>query len=1078
MAFSVSNWIGNAKSRCIRKHTVQVDPAMKKLVEDLVDIFDADHSSDSRNLLSQPESTYCIGQFFQLSMHDVIALIHTLFPGSIPSAPSFRSSTAESSTLISESLGYDKREEPTPAISSGRSTNSSLFTDVGPSGSGSSRPGDSPQNESQVGLISFEKNRGETLGDLGDRLNSVAEYLVERFQLSLETPTKSSDVNWALFEIDQKGKVFVSDLDSVHVFAGEDIHQNDFRSSDNAQELKSTFIDLIGNQALARNVPEHMNHHLGHLYQQDEDPKAYLESLLDAAIEESQSQYDYQSLFHLWELRRGFQEISASGSHIDMLRQLADDLRASVDKNIDITRKLEQSVHSLSTVLASQAVLLRDKEEQRRSLRLKMWYVSEVRHSATYEDAVHVTQALRAMSNPPRSKQPASVANWARQRLRTSSLYERSVAQSLEALTAPDDQGGFSKLGDEQVERTTRWLTQNSIENFCRGEERIHRFCYEIQRCVKKLTGPSLLDSPVLWSSRLFEHEKRTFEGASLTPRRQALGQPSMLPSQSLINKYDWGIDQNVFDIPGDFRTSFFTERELSVAAALQPNTFHNDPSPREPMRPWPQNSSTPIARSSAMASTYTGSSNGHMAGGIDLAKRKFGDHLKDDIYSLFLSDLGYPLWNAGSETDGWVSNGLDNTALSALMPVHTNSDILVPTENSDIGSNATREKTAKIRTCLLMMSAPAVYQARASTWKIRIEAPANDVNTENYNLAVSEPNAGSDSLFPYKDMFKQLLERFSLSHSPHRKLCMLRELEHLVSRSIQQALSSSSEGGSRLARPKAHTSRINSIGSRGPIVPRTKATSFEEVIANCTERRASTLNFNSDHKFFLRKSLGFPSEDLFSGNKRLGSPDLDAFGTEDIVNSLLDIFRDVAIRPQTLFRDLQYIAAFVPASILDQTAEGKAFWDCGLAALALKEDLCTAMIDRATQITSYCISDTKLSSSQLSKDFTHASLKDAGDLWIIAAKEGSATAARELGLLYLTHPELLPRVTLPFSKPKEVYKMVGGRKEMAAGSRDEARLDPLTFATVFHWMEVAANGGDKDARDFLRGNGDMNVRR
>lgn len=125
-------------------------------------------------------------------------------------------------------------------------------------------------------------------------------------------------------------------------------------------------------------------------------------------------------------------------------------------------------------------------------------------------------------------------------------------------------------------------------------------------------------------------------------------------------------------------------------------------------------------------------------------------------------------------------------------------------------------------------------------------------------------------------------------------------------------------------------------------------------------------------------------------------------------------------------------------------------------------------------------------------------SLRDAAQLWLITAKEGSVLAARELGLFYLTHPELVPRVTSPFSKAKDVFRgpMVsdhrgsgvpnsgggGGGGSIVGGGggggstapAEEGGLDARTFAVVFHWMEVAANGGDKDARDFLRGNGEL----
>ena len=109
-----------------------------------------------------------------------------------------------------------------------------------------------------------------------------------------------------------------------------------------------------------------------------------------------------------------------------------------------------------------------------------MWYISDVRHSGTYEEALLVTRALRSMATSKRSKHLDSLTNRARQRLQGSAFHKRAEAQTLEAITAPGNYGGLSKLADEQIEITSRWMTRESIKNFCRGEERIHRFCYEI----------------------------------------------------------------------------------------------------------------------------------------------------------------------------------------------------------------------------------------------------------------------------------------------------------------------------------------------------------------------------------------------------------------------------------------------------------------------------------------------------------------------------------------------------------------------------------------------------------------------
>jgi len=110
--------------------------------------------------------------------------------------------------------------------------------------------------------------------------------------------------------------------------------------------------------------------------------------------------------------------------------------------------------------------------------------------------------------------------------------------------------------------------------------------------------------------------------------------------------------------------------------------------------------------------------------------------------------------------------------------------------------------------------------------------------------------------------------------------------------------------------------------------------------------------------------------------------------------------------------------------------------------------------------------------------DLSQTTLTDAARLYTVSALEGDPTAARELALLYLTHPELVRRVTLPLSKPSEVFRAsfasAGGEKIGRNGREEGPGLDPLTFAVAFHWMEFAANAGDPDARTFLKENGDL----
>jgi len=250
-------------------------------------------------------------------------------------------------------------------------------------------------------------------------------------------------------------------------------------------------------------------------------------------------------------------------------------------------------------------------------------------------------------------------------------------------------------------------------------------------------------------------------------------------------------------------------------------------------------------------------------------------------------------------------------------------------------------------------------------------------------------------------------------------------------------------------------------LSSRETTVHNTQAKNLPEAIANVENRRSHSMNVH--HYSSGRESP--------SGNRspnRLPSTDM-------VVDVLQSLFRDAEIRPKTLFRDLQFIAAFVPASMLDKTEKGKAFWDAGLAALGLKQDVCRYMVEIADDIVAENTQNrtathggtTPTPESQTKRQWT---MSDAAKMYIITAKEGDAAAERELAIFYLTHPELLQRTLLPLSKPREIFKesLLNQKRE------DPERSDPMTMCVAHHWMELSKKGGDELATKYLRARDDM----
>lgn len=818
------------------------------------------------------------------------------------------------------------------------------------------------------------------------------------------------------------------------------------------------------------------------------------------AFDISQARYDFQSAQFWWRCQRAVRTLltrpSAFNGSNHLLTQIAQDFemkaqtwRGSIDQSNKALLRLEMLKHDQDSILEGLKF-------ECKALRDKMWYFSEVIHSSKYEDATKVTLALRAMANPTRGRQRNnSLSLWARHRPKSSIGHDRTDEQILEAMTAPIDHGGPMKLGNEQVELTTRWLTERSIENFCKGEERIHRFCFEIQKCVNKLTGDALLKSPDLWSSPLYAHEKQIFDRGSREIHTQFdshAGSGNNRSSTSQVNNnpphlFPWTAPKGSNADTSSHVIGNTSSRKLAARS-------------RDHIPLWPPTFATstlltPDVRSKTSTTVYGASMPvsdiAEPRPGV-LNKRAFLDMLKQNLTSLLISDLGNLNWLQGSETDRWISDNEDKKCTNTVIdPVCTRTSkrgnkTSTPLVHIDRLPEAIAQPSLSENDQLPSEGTP----PRDWSFGTLQETPVSARNSE-LNPAKSGSGGEEDleTPFPYQEAFKKLLARFSASPDPYIKLQMLYELELLILSWSQ--ISTHLHPDSNAKSPNSNTTRR--AGIRGIGVPRTKATRIEEVMANCEERRANTLQ---------------------SGSSRMSVSVKDnRENPNDSCTVFHSVFDDPSLRPRTLFRDLQYIAAFVPSSILDHTPRGKAFWDAGLAALALKEDHCKAKIRLADQVVSYHwkpddnlihrresaqssspnqpdsqatmesgeIPDQSICDEELAK-YTRSS---AATMYTIAAKEGFPSAARELALFYLANPELVePRITLlPLSKPKDVFRPVlmaleKKNKEVNASSSVTEGLDPLIFSVAFHWMEVAANGGDKDARTFLKNNSNLNAGR
>ncbi|WYZ38185.1 hypothetical protein EsH8_III_000099 [Colletotrichum jinshuiense] len=892
-------------------------------------------------------------------------------------------------------------------------------------------------------------------------------------------------------------------------------------------------------------------------WEADSAPPSVLIAMLTAASSQSRAQADFVSAHLYWKTLQQLNALSSESLKRNgfaiLLNIFSRGPRDSIRRCASAIEEYDAWLVWLKQSQERHEGLIDNMMKRLRALRDKMWYVTDVRNSAPYEQSRNICAALKTMGMPRRyNSYQRNRAHLARGP--ASSYLYRTETQIMDLLAASEEQGGPNKLSDDQADKTSRWLQQAGVENFCCGEERIHRFCCEVDTCISKLIGDSIMDGPVLWSSELYQRDRRNLEtgrgprerdhpfddSASVMSdpdrRFMSTGRPSSVRDLRAMSAHN--SSQQSFD-SGSYR---FSRASTVLSDIIDGQDYFGVSSPVHTIDSsstfWSpfQSAVSPSSTTSRAQSPTTSMTNlsgvfqnhhhypigphaSHSTGrpGTSASsnetihqqrqseeKARFLDELRQTLISLLLSDLGTLVFSRGSETDDWFST-LGQECID---------------RRDALDRRARRAGTKSGKTPLR----PRVIEKKKSFGNLRgagetdkssestetASAPGNDSSaaTETVSTRSKPPSKDSTPEFPFKKSFQRLLRMFSVHPNPHAKLSALYELQQLIVASM-----ASSSRRSRLGWNRAEFMSGPGDDSTGP----GRSNPLEEAMVNVRGRRSHTL---------LQSPLTSPPANgpqLRSGNPEsragvTGNPST----TDAVTNVLRTLFRDASIRPKTLFRDLQFIAAFVNPTILDNTDKGTAFWDTGLAALGLKQEVCRTMIEVADEVQSVYTSTRKMTTDAQVQDMerpntdspppvtTAYSLAQAGKMWTITAKEGLPTAQRELAIFYLSNPELVERTTLPLSKPREVFKQTvmdkyagtsgrtgpgarlyaGDRNRTSAGasglggsvgsqhpgqdpgSKDgDVRSDPALMCVAVHFFQAAEQGGDELATSFLRQN-------
>jgi hypothetical protein len=780
-----------------------------------------------------------------------------------------------------------------------------------------------------------------------------------------------------------------------------------------------------------------------------------LEILFEGEVEFARSRADTTNVHYWWSalkaLRKHYPLASLGHDDTKILQPVAlasQNAQAGYEQSC---LELENNFVHLKDMFDRLSDAISDLLVRLERLRDKVWYTLDVMHSDVYERTKMIARALNHMvanSSSPLQSGAGVVRGRVQARSITGSLLERPQMEATGVMKASTEHGGPKKLADDQVDLTRRWLQSNAVENFCRGEERIHRFCMEIKLATKKLVGEAMNESPVLWSSDLYQRERAMFDNSNPKSFITSNTRPASIMSDEVPYIYhhsqhghralDYGARLHALETqssPGrksSFHSSnssrptrdYYTNDTSSVGGspgrAVSATTTESISSVWSPPATQAQ-SMTSISSHSRPASTYNDATSLKTLDQATQAKTKFLDRLRQSLITLLLSDLGCPVWSCGSETDAWLELVLKQDRVRHRLEQRISLESLL-----SAGQMTSRTKQP-----------PAIY-LRSSKKKRSISAsPALTKRSEHRGVsAVDQTNNGvtisedapltyrpsTDASFSYADAYRQVTDKFCKQSNPSSKLEALFELKMLViSRMREKASSPSSQSV-----PKSDRQR-----QPGTSLPSSRRSSLNQT----TFSKAKGNNESSTQE---EQDAGdvIPSED-------------------EIVQSLKSILLET--KPRTLFRDLQYISAFVPSDITNKTESGQAFLHVGLAALAYKDDVCRSMVDVAAKIIA-TDSVKRLSDSPGTFD---TPLNDAASFLTLAAKEGNPVAQRELASLYLAHPGLLQPHSLPLTLPRETF-----RSEMMYwqhGKLQEPHTEAMCLA--LHWMQHASNNGDEIAR-------------
>lgn len=355
-------------------------------------------------------------------------------------------------------------------------------------------------------------------------------------------------------------------------------------------------------------------------------------------------------------------------SHI--VQAISEELHHSIEICRLKIQKGEAQIERLNDRTNSQQAEIRSISYINDRLREKMWYTADIQRAGHYEELRKVVTALRVMASttrPKTDKKKPLLRHRSASKSLNQSMQLKAEAATLELLSAPVGKGGTNKLSDIQIDMTARWMQARGVERVCRAEERIHRFCFELTRCIDHFAGQSIVDNPVLWSSQLFQNQKPLSDhilGRFGTPDSDSssLKKLRSMYDNNFSGSYEVHVSSQWNRYPTPLRTTMHSNfATRSISPTTNPHDYFGCRSPTLTHKSsgtlWSSFSAGPQSPSSATSfpsRALSPLSNGRPLSrdsSLQQSQASFLDELKQNLTSLLISDF-HDLFRSGSETD------------------------------------------------------------------------------------------------------------------------------------------------------------------------------------------------------------------------------------------------------------------------------------------------------------------------------------------------------------------------------------------------------------------------------------------